>query len=124
MRLTHIENAKTSYMERCRNKNFQYVHAWNILKNYTKWDMAEPIDEDNLAELFALIRERVSPANLDSRKCEAAEAAYVAKRKKELEMLELRELEFLMIDPCSLPPEKRVIIEKKQAEIMRRYPNA
>ncbi|GJZ55231.1 hypothetical protein Tco_0610424 [Tanacetum coccineum] len=58
------------------------------------------------------------------RKCEAAEAAYEAKRKKELWMLECRELEFLMIDSSSLTPEKRVIIESKQAETMRKYPNA
>ncbi|GKE05742.1 hypothetical protein Tco_1397760, partial [Tanacetum coccineum] len=57
-------------------------------------------------------------------KCEAAEAAYEAKRNKELWMLECRELEFLMIDPSSLTPEKRVIIESKQAETMRKYPNA
>ncbi|GKG18954.1 hypothetical protein Tco_0376053, partial [Tanacetum coccineum] len=44
------------------------------------------------------------------RKCEAAEAAYEAKRKKELGFLECRELEFLMIDPSSLPPEKVVYI--------------
>ncbi|GJW83884.1 hypothetical protein Tco_0157029 [Tanacetum coccineum] len=48
------------------------------------------------------------------RKCDAAEASYEAKRKKELRMLECRELEFLIIDPSSLPPEKRVIIERKQ----------
>ncbi|GKD17968.1 hypothetical protein Tco_1207126 [Tanacetum coccineum] len=58
------------------------------------------------------------------RKCDAAEAAYEAKRKKELGMLECRELEFLIIDPSSLPPKKRVIIERKQDEIMRKYPNA
>ncbi|GKA40836.1 hypothetical protein Tco_0733429 [Tanacetum coccineum] len=58
------------------------------------------------------------------RKCEAAEAAYEAKRKKELRLLECRELEFLMIDPSSLPPEKRAIIERKQVEIIRKYPNA
>ncbi|GJR96364.1 hypothetical protein Tco_0268538 [Tanacetum coccineum] len=48
----HVENAKTGYMERYGNKRFQYVHAWNILKLYPKWDKAEPIDEDNLVELF------------------------------------------------------------------------
>ncbi|GJV95684.1 hypothetical protein Tco_1547261 [Tanacetum coccineum] len=58
------------------------------------------------------------------RKCEVAEAAHEAKRKKELGMLECRELEFLMIDASSLPPEKAAYIEKKQAEIMRKYPNA
>nr|GEZ40712.1 ribosomal protein-like [Tanacetum cinerariifolium] len=47
-----VENAKTSYTERYGNKRFQYDHAWNILKNYPKWNAAEPIDEDNLNELF------------------------------------------------------------------------
>nr|GEY00499.1 hypothetical protein [Tanacetum cinerariifolium] len=58
------------------------------------------------------------------RKCEAAERAYEAKREKELAMMQCRELEFLMLDPLSLPPAKRAIIEKKQANIMRKYPNA
>nr|GEV80114.1 RNA-directed DNA polymerase, eukaryota, reverse transcriptase zinc-binding domain protein [Tanacetum cinerariifolium] len=46
-----VENAKTSYLERC-GKKIQYPHVWNILKNYPKWNAAEPIDEDNLEELF------------------------------------------------------------------------
>ncbi|GKF85814.1 hypothetical protein Tco_0253641, partial [Tanacetum coccineum] len=44
------------------------------------------------------------------RKCEAAEVAYEAKRKKELGLLECRELEFLMIDHSLLPPEKAAYI--------------
>ncbi|GKD67897.1 hypothetical protein Tco_1321987 [Tanacetum coccineum] len=39
-------------------------------------------------------------------------------------MMQCRELEFLMLDPSSLPPVKRAIIEKKQAEIMSRYPDS
>ncbi|GKA94748.1 hypothetical protein Tco_0816786 [Tanacetum coccineum] len=58
------------------------------------------------------------------RKCDAVEKAYEAKREKELGMLQCRELEFLMISPSSLPPAKRAIIERKQAEIMRKYPDA
>ncbi|GKA24723.1 hypothetical protein Tco_0710756, partial [Tanacetum coccineum] len=58
------------------------------------------------------------------RKCDAASTAYEAKRHKELGMLQYRELEFLIIDPSSLPPAKRAIIERKQAEIMRKYPDA
>ncbi|GJZ86668.1 hypothetical protein Tco_0658278 [Tanacetum coccineum] len=58
------------------------------------------------------------------RKCNAAKRAYEAKREKELAMMQCRELEFLMLDPSTLPPAKRAIIEKKQAEIMSRYPNA
>ncbi|GJV83859.1 hypothetical protein Tco_1523757 [Tanacetum coccineum] len=58
------------------------------------------------------------------RKCDAAEIAYEAKREKEVAMMECRELEFLMLGPSSLPPEKRAIIERKQTAIMRKYPNA
>ncbi|GJR08500.1 hypothetical protein Tco_0791152 [Tanacetum coccineum] len=54
------------------------------------------------------------------RKCEVAEVAYEAKRKKELGLLECRELEFLMIDHSSLPPEKAAYIQRKQAEIMKK----
>nr|GEZ49741.1 hypothetical protein [Tanacetum cinerariifolium] len=56
------------------------------------------------------------------RKCDAAERAYEAKRDKELAMMQCRELEFLMLDPSTLPPAKRAIIVKKQAETMRKYP--
>nr|GFC42811.1 hypothetical protein [Tanacetum cinerariifolium] len=55
------------------------------------------------------------------RKCDAAERTYEAKREKELAMIQCRELKFLMLDPSSLPPAKRAITEKKQAEIMRKY---
>ncbi|GKC88143.1 hypothetical protein Tco_1148792 [Tanacetum coccineum] len=57
-------------------------------------------------------------------KCEAAEAAYEAKRVKELGLLECKELKFLMIDTSSLPSEKAAYIERKQVEIMRKYLNA
>ncbi|GKG06070.1 hypothetical protein Tco_0326156, partial [Tanacetum coccineum] len=45
------------------------------------------------------------------RKCDAAERAYEVKRDKELAMMLCRELEFLMLDPSTLPPEKQAIIE-------------
>nr|GEY57934.1 hypothetical protein [Tanacetum cinerariifolium] len=47
-------------------------------------------------------------------KCDATKRAYEAKRDKELAMMQCRELEFLMLDPLTLPPEKRAIIKKKQ----------
>ncbi|GJT71755.1 hypothetical protein Tco_1031041 [Tanacetum coccineum] len=152
-----VENAKTSYMQRYGNKKFQYDHVWNILKNYPKWNAVEPIDGDNLQELFGPDpRERpagkqrtpkkqklvdtssvggsIGGSQSESvsgvlsqdyrHKCDAAEKAYEAKREKELGMLQCRELEFLMIDHSSLPPAKRAIIERKQAEIMRKYPGA
>ncbi|GJZ36064.1 hypothetical protein Tco_0581881 [Tanacetum coccineum] len=148
-----VENAKMSSMERYGNKKFQYDHVWNILKNYPKWNAAGPIDEDNLQVLFGPdLKERPAGKHrapkkqklVDTssaggsqsesvsgvlshdyrRKCDAAEKAYKGKRQKELGMLQCRELEFLMIDPSSLPPAKRAIIERKQAEIMRKYPYA
>ncbi|GKD54604.1 hypothetical protein Tco_1287991, partial [Tanacetum coccineum] len=127
-----VENAKTAYHDRT-GKKFLYPHVWNILKNYPKWDATEPIDADNLQELFGPDpRERSAgkqraPKKKKSdyrRKCNAAEKAYEAKREKELAIMQCKELEFLMIDPSSLPPAKRAIIERKQAEIMRKYPNA
>ncbi|GKC33978.1 hypothetical protein Tco_1046362, partial [Tanacetum coccineum] len=57
------------------------------------------------------------------RKCDAVERAYDAKREKELAIMQ-KELEFLMLDPSSLPPAKRAIIEKKQTEIMEKYLDA
>nr|GEY05678.1 hypothetical protein [Tanacetum cinerariifolium] len=152
-----VENANTSYLQRYGNKKIQYVHVWNILKKFLKWNAAEPIDADNLQEMFGPDpRERPADKqrapkkqkSVDTsstggstvgsqsesvsgllsqdyrRKCEAAERAYEAKREKELAMMQCRELEFLMLDPLSLPPAKRAIIEKKQANIMRKYPNA
>ncbi|GKB28488.1 hypothetical protein Tco_0867889 [Tanacetum coccineum] len=58
------------------------------------------------------------------RKCDAAEKEYEAKREKELAIMQYKKLEFLMIDPSSLPTAKRAIIERKQAEIIRKYPDA
>ncbi|GKD19540.1 hypothetical protein Tco_1208698, partial [Tanacetum coccineum] len=58
-------------------------------------------------------------------KCEAVEAAYEAKRIKELVLLECREFKFLMIDPSTFPLEKAAYIQRKQAEIMeKKHPNA
>nr|GEW35795.1 glutathione S-transferase T3-like [Tanacetum cinerariifolium] len=152
-----VENAKTSYLQRYGNKKFQYVNVWNILKKFPKWNAAEPIDADNLQELFGP-DPRESPAgkqrapkkqkSVDTssaggstggsqsesvsslvsqdyrRKCDAAERAYEAKIEKELTMMQCRELEVFMLDPSSLPHAKRAITEKKQAEIMRKYPDA
>nr|GEU67181.1 glutathione S-transferase T3-like [Tanacetum cinerariifolium] len=155
-----VHNAKTSFLQRHGNKKFQYVHVWNILKNYLKWSAAKPIDEDNHQELFGpnpregpadkqRAKKKQKSGNTSSvggstrgstvgsqsesisgvlsqdyrSKCED-EKAYEAKREKELGMLQCREPEFLMIDPSSWPPTKRAIIEMKQAEIMRKYPNA
>ncbi|GJU01033.1 hypothetical protein Tco_1111371 [Tanacetum coccineum] len=121
----HIENAKDTYMERSGNKKFQYIHAWNILKSYPKWDAAKLIDEDDLAELFSLdTRARPAGQPRPPKKQNQWTPAYEAKRKKELGLLECKELEFLMIDPFSLSSEKTAYIRRKQDEIMKKYPKA
>ncbi|GJX75218.1 hypothetical protein Tco_0313813 [Tanacetum coccineum] len=106
-----IETVKTVYLERV-GKKIQYPHVWKILKEYPKWDAAEPIDGDNLQDVFGLDkRERSagkqragkkqksvetsgstggsqseSVSSLVSqdyrRKCDAAERAYEAQREK------------------------------------------
>nr|GEY42201.1 hypothetical protein [Tanacetum cinerariifolium] len=157
-------------MSRCEVRCFRsesdyhillYVHVWNILKKFPKWNAAEPIDTDNLQELFGpdprehpAGKQRVSKKqkSVDTssaggstrrsiggsqsesvssfvsqdyrRKCDAAKRVYEAKREKELAMMQCRKLKFLMLDHSSLPPAKRAIIEKKQSEIMRKYPDA
>nr|GEX76366.1 hypothetical protein [Tanacetum cinerariifolium] len=149
----------TAYIDRY-GKKIIYPHVWNILKIDPKWNAAEPIDANNLQELFGPdLREHPagkqrakkkqksiettsargstglstggsqseSVSSLVSqdyrRKFDAAEEAYKAKKEKGPGMLQCRELEFLMIDHSSLPLAKRAIIEMKQAEIMRKYPN-
>ncbi|GKD56900.1 hypothetical protein Tco_1290287 [Tanacetum coccineum] len=46
-----IETVKTVYFKRI-GKKFKYRHVWKILKEYPKWGAAEPIDGDNLQEVF------------------------------------------------------------------------
>ncbi|GJT09740.1 hypothetical protein Tco_0856782 [Tanacetum coccineum] len=81
---------------------------------------------DNLSDavICAFFASQPNSPKLTIRKCDAAEKAYEAKREKELAIMQCKELEFLMIDHSSLPPAKRAIIERKQAEIMRKYPDA
>ncbi|GJT26648.1 hypothetical protein Tco_0906923, partial [Tanacetum coccineum] len=58
------------------------------------------------------------------RKCDAAERTYEAQRENDLAIKKCEEMRFLMIDSSNLPPHKRAFIERQQAEIMRRYPDA
>ncbi|GJV60461.1 glutathione S-transferase T3-like protein [Tanacetum coccineum] len=119
-----------------------------------KWDAAEPIDGDNLQEVFGPDkRERPagkqragkkqksvetsgstggsqseSVSSLVSqdyrRKCDVAERAYEAQREKDLAIKKCEEMRFLMIDTSNLPPHKRAFIERQQAEIIRKYQDA
>ncbi|GKB43804.1 hypothetical protein Tco_0888746 [Tanacetum coccineum] len=108
-----IETVNTVYLERV-GKKFVYPHVWKILKDYPKWDAAEPIDGDNLQEVFGP----------DKRERPAGKQPYEAQREKDLAIKKCEEMRFLMIDTSNLPPHKRAFIERKQAEIMRKYQDA
>ncbi|GKD26415.1 hypothetical protein Tco_1232629 [Tanacetum coccineum] len=124
-----VENAKTSYIKRCDNLQKLFgpdtrecpVGKQRVPKKQKLVDTssAEGSTEESQSEsVSSLVFQDYR------RKCDAAERAYEAKREKELTMMQCRELEFLMLDHSSLPPAKRAIIKKKQAEIMRKYPDA
>ncbi|GKE36033.1 hypothetical protein Tco_1455355 [Tanacetum coccineum] len=82
-----VENAKTSYIERC-GKKFQYDHG--STGGSTGRSQSESVS--------SLVSQDYR------RKCDAAKRAYEAKREKELAMMQCIELEFLMLDPSTLPP--------------------
>ena len=48
----HIENAKTSFEERFGSRGFTYVHIWEVLKHYPKWDVEEPLDITCFDDIF------------------------------------------------------------------------
>ncbi|GJX39113.1 hypothetical protein Tco_0252416 [Tanacetum coccineum] len=113
-----IETVKTVYLERV-GKKFQYPYVWKILKEYPKWDAAEPIDGDNLQEsVSSLVSQDYR------RKCDATERAYEAQMEKDLAIKKCEEMKFLMIDTSNLPPHKRAFIERQQSELMRKYQDA
>ncbi|GJW74377.1 hypothetical protein Tco_0133747, partial [Tanacetum coccineum] len=120
-----VENEKTSYLQ--RNDNLQELFGPDPRERPAGKQRA-PKKQKSVDTSSAGGSQSESVSVLLSqdyrRKCEAAERAYEAKGEKELAMMQCRELEFLMLDPSSLPPAKRAIIEKKQAEIMRKYPDA
>ncbi|GKB66060.1 hypothetical protein Tco_0927472 [Tanacetum coccineum] len=127
-----VENAKTSCIERCGKKN-QYDHLFgpdpreSLAGKQRSPKKQKSVDTSSSGGSTGGSQSE-SVSSLVSqdyrRKCDAAERAYEAKREKELAMMQCRELEFLVLDPSSLPPAKRAIIEKKQAKIMRKYPDA
>ncbi|GJV93653.1 hypothetical protein Tco_1036834 [Tanacetum coccineum] len=126
-----VENAKTSYLERC-GKKIQYPHVCPDPREHPTGKQRASKKQKSVDTSSARGStggsQSESVSSLVSqdyrRKCDVAERAYEANRDKELAMMQCRELEFLMLNPSTLPPEKRVIIEKKQAEIMKKYPSA
>ncbi|GJV19962.1 hypothetical protein Tco_1368982 [Tanacetum coccineum] len=54
-------------------------------------------------------------------KLQPGTSAYKAKKEKEIAIMELKEFEFLTIDPDKLPEPKAAIIQKKQEKIIAKY---
>ena len=48
----HVENAKANFEQRFGTRGFTYVHVWEILKNYPKWDAEEPLDIACVEDIF------------------------------------------------------------------------
>ncbi|GJT39354.1 hypothetical protein Tco_0939219 [Tanacetum coccineum] len=146
----HIETAKTNFMAQSNGRKFLLEHAWRILKNHSKWDASKPLDTDDHTKIFKPdVRPRpalktrpakktksettgssggsASGSISDSlsedlrRKLQAGSSEYEAKKEKELAYTECKELEFLMIDPDSLPEPRATIIRRKQEKIMAKY---
>ncbi|GJV22643.1 hypothetical protein Tco_1375338 [Tanacetum coccineum] len=145
-----MQDFNNSTIHGTRTKNMLTDHAWCILKNHSKWDAPQPLDTDDHTEIFEPgVRPRpvgktrpaiktksettgsivgsASGSISDSlsedlrHKLQAASSAYEAKKEKELAYTKCTELEFLMIDPDSLPEPKASIIRKKQEKIMAKY---
>ncbi|GJW78911.1 hypothetical protein Tco_0140593 [Tanacetum coccineum] len=102
----HIETAKINFAAQSKGRKFLLEHAWRILKNHSKWDAPKPLDTDDHTEIFR-------PDDL-RRKLQAASSAYEAKKEKELAYTKCKELEFLMIDPDSLPEPKPTLSERNK----------
>ncbi|GJU89970.1 hypothetical protein Tco_1302393 [Tanacetum coccineum] len=141
----HIETAKINFAaQQAKGRKFLLDHAWRILKNHSKWDAPELLDTDDHTKIFGPdVRPRPAdktrPAKKTKsettesngrsasgsisnslsedlrRKLQATSSAYEAKKEKELAYTECKELEFLKIDPDSLPePNKHYLKETRK----------
>lgn len=156
----HLENAKTNFEERFGSKSFMYVHVWEVLNFFPKWDAEEPIDITCLEDIFGPDK-RPRPERDGGRKSLAANkqkstltssaassswsqtstfsgqlsekysqkanvqmACYEARREKELKVLEMKEMKFLLLNSdATTDPEKATIIRKRQTKIMKEFRN-
>lgn len=39
--IDHLENAKTSFEQHFSERSFMYVHVWEVLRKYPKWDVED-----------------------------------------------------------------------------------
>nr|GEV88679.1 hypothetical protein [Tanacetum cinerariifolium] len=147
----HIEAAKVTFAaQQPKGRKFQLEHAWRILKGHSKWDPPKPLYmEDHTKNFGPDVRPRPAgktrPAkNTKSettvrnggsasgslydfvtknlrRKLQAGTSAYVAKKEKELALMEFKEMDFLTIDADKLSEPKASIIRKRQEKIFAKY---
>nr|GEZ04817.1 myb-like domain, Myb/SANT-like DNA-binding domain protein [Tanacetum cinerariifolium] len=117
-----VENAKTSYIERC--DNLQELFGPDPRERLASKQRASKKQKSvDTSSAGGSIGGSTGGSQSESvsllvsqnyrRKCNVAERAYKAKGEKEVEMMQCRELEFLMLDPSTLSPAKRAIIGKK-----------
>ncbi|GKC56959.1 hypothetical protein Tco_1084557 [Tanacetum coccineum] len=147
----HIETAKLNFAaQQLKGRKFMLEHAWRILKSHSEWDVPKLLERNDHTEIFGPdVRPRpasktrptkktksettrsnggsASGSISDSiseelrRKLQAGTSAYEAKKEKEMVIMEFIEMEFLTIDPYTLPKPKASIIRAKQEKIIAKY---
>ncbi|GJX46131.1 hypothetical protein Tco_0271321 [Tanacetum coccineum] len=102
-----VKNAKTSYIERCelfdpdpRERPAGKQRSLKKQKLVDTSSVGGSTEGSQSESVSSLVSQDYR------RKCDAVERVYEAKREKELAMMQCKELEFLMLDPSSLPPAK------------------
>ncbi|GKA36294.1 hypothetical protein Tco_0722785 [Tanacetum coccineum] len=96
-----------------RDEEILLIESWIEVSENTN------IENDRIDEAFW--NQIMKDFNTATKSAPPAEDAYEAKRKKELGFLECKELEFLMIDPESILPQKVAYLRRKQQEIIDKY---
>ncbi|GKA06298.1 hypothetical protein Tco_0685522 [Tanacetum coccineum] len=113
----HIEAANVTFAaQQPKGRKFMLEHAWRILKGNSKWAAPKPLDTKDHTEIFGgsasgSIADFVSEEL--RRKLQTGTSAYEAKKQKEMTIMKFKEMEFLTIDPVTLPEPKASIIRKK-----------
>ncbi|GJZ66812.1 hypothetical protein Tco_0630052, partial [Tanacetum coccineum] len=98
------------------------------IPNRSSWMLYMMVDVARRSRLGAWLRACWTSGSISDfvsddlrRKLQAGTSAYEAKKQKELVITEFKELEFLTIDPDTLPKPKANIIRKKQEKIIAKY---
>ncbi|GJR17219.1 hypothetical protein Tco_0965746 [Tanacetum coccineum] len=110
-----IEKAKTNFMAKSNGIKFLLEHAKTRPAKKTKSETTGSSEGSVSGSISDSLSEDLR------RKLQATSSAYKAKKEKELAYTECKKLEFLMIDPDSLPEPKATIIRRKQEKIMAKY---